>query len=50
MFKRIAKIIGEKQVTLASKYPQGYKINVNTTVLETNGKSKMSEGSGLVCC
>jgi hypothetical protein len=48
MFKRITKSVGEKQMTLASKVPQGCKINANITVLETNGKSKAAEGLGLV--
>jgi hypothetical protein len=50
IFKRITKCIGEKQITLASKLPQVYKINANMTVLETNGKSKTAEGSALACC
>jgi hypothetical protein len=50
MLKRIIKSIGEKQITLASKVPQGYKIKANMTVLEKNGKNKTAEGSGLVCC
>jgi hypothetical protein len=49
MFNRIAKSIGEKQIILTSKVPQGYKINANMSVLETNGKIKTRESSGLLC-
>jgi len=35
---------------LGSKVPKGYKIKANLTGLETNGKRKTAEGSGLVCC
>ena len=50
MFKRFTKGIEEKEITLVSKVQQSYKIKANMTVLETNGKSKTAEGSGLVCC
>jgi hypothetical protein len=50
MFKRITKSIGEKQIIFAFKVPQGYKINCKMTVFETDGKKKMAEDSGLVCC
>jgi len=40
IFKRITKIIGEKQTTLTSKVPQGYKINANMTVLKKKWKGQ----------